>query len=274
MTEAPRQVPPVSETATRPVPESSLDKTIQTLLEPIRQGLARVESRLAADGRAAPEPPQPPDVWERLANDFGQASSAGTESSDRLARLEHAVSELGRQIAALTERMTPTASAMPVSVSDPFDGLGSRVEIWERMILGDDLCGLPDLDAYRREFLAEIIAGTSAARALAGQLLLIQSALVEQIPELLRPVGEAYYRWRPRTSADDDPLEKALAQWLNRLAAAAGLPNSIHPVRFGERFDSSRHVAAGRGNEIISIHGWVVLRDNHRVYTKANVSVK
>jgi hypothetical protein len=65
-----------------------------------------------------------------------------------------------------------------------------------------------------------------------------------------------------------------LADWLNELTEAAGLPNSIQLVRPGDRFDSNRHVARGRGVKIVAVHGWVVLRDNQRVYTKANVSVQ
>jgi hypothetical protein len=52
------------------------------------------------------------------------------------------------------------------------------------------------------------------------------------------------------------------------------LHNTIELVHPGERFDATRHNASTRGVEITEVHGWIVLRDNGKVYTKANVTVR
>jgi LDH2 family malate/lactate/ureidoglycolate dehydrogenase len=122
--------------------------------------------------------------------------------------------------------------------------------------------------------LDDVLSGNVAARALAGQLLLIQATDTNELPERLGSVGEAYYHWRPRASSAEDPFERSLADFLTRRAESAGLPNSIQLVRPGDRFDNSRHTANSRGIEIVAVHGWIVLRDNQKVYTKASVSLR
>ena len=52
------------------------------------------------------------------------------------------------------------------------------------------------------------------------------------------------------------------------------MSNTIELVHPGERFDSTRHNASQRGVEITQVLGWIVLRDNGKVYTKASVAVK
>jgi hypothetical protein len=69
-------------------------------------------------------------------------------------------------------------------------------------------------------------------------------------------------------------MEEALVQWLQRSCETAGIYNTIALVHPGERFDSARHTASSRGVEIREVHGWIVLRDNGRVYTKATVTVR
>jgi hypothetical protein len=69
-------------------------------------------------------------------------------------------------------------------------------------------------------------------------------------------------------------MEEALVACLHRRCEAAGIGNSIELVYPGERFDSARHNATSRGVEITEVHGWIVLRDNGRVYMKASVSVR
>ncbi len=69
-------------------------------------------------------------------------------------------------------------------------------------------------------------------------------------------------------------MEQALVAWLKRACEAAGIPNTIELVHPGERFDSARHTAATRGVEITEVRGWIVLRDNGKVYTKASVAVR
>ena len=107
-----------------------------------------------------------------------------------------------------------------------------------------------------------------------ARLIVFQSATAEKMAPLLKEVGEAYYRWQPKAEAGASPFEETLATWLQNACDEAGIGNKIELVNPGERFDSGRHTAAERGVEITQVLGWVVLRDNGRVYTKAAVAVK
>lgn len=145
---------------------------------------------------------------------------------------------------------------------------------WEWAILGPDLAQRPNLAFERGQLLSGVLEGDSGACALAGQLLVFQSAPAERLPQLLKDLGEAFYRWRPKTDPNTSPMEEALVEWLRRSCEAAGIFNTIALVHPGERFDSTRHTAASRGVEITEVHGWIVLRDNGKVYTKAAVAVQ
>ena len=107
-----------------------------------------------------------------------------------------------------------------------------------------------------------------------GSLLLFRSAAADKMPPLLKDIGEAFYRWQPKTSNRPSELEKALVEWLMRACDQAGMANTIELVNPGERFDSLRHNASRPGVEITQVLGWIVLRDNGKVYTKASVAVK
>lgn len=132
----------------------------------------------------------------------------------------------------------------------------------------------PSLDSERLQFAEDILSDHAGACSLAGQLLVFQAASPEKMPALLKDIGEAYYRWQPKRNAGNRPMEEALAAWLQRACDNAGMSNNIALVHPGERFDSTRHTASGRGVEITDVFGWVVLRDNGKVYTKAGVAVK
>ncbi len=142
---------------------------------------------------------------------------------------------------------------------------------WFNAILGPELAA--HADASRR-LLEGVLAGDSAAQGLAGQLLVFRSATPERLPQLLKDVGEAYYRWRPELLPGNDPFEEVLVNYLQRTCESAGIYNSIELVHPGQRFDATRHNAASRGVEIVQVLGWIVLRDNGKVYTKATVEVR
>ena len=122
--------------------------------------------------------------------------------------------------------------------------------------------------------MSGVLQGDSGSLSLAGQLLLFQSATPEKLPSLLKELGEAYYRWHLKTTPVTNKFEQELVAWLQRKCEEEGIPNTIELVHPGERFDSSRHTASGRGVEITEVNGWIVLRDNGKVYTKASVTVK
>ena len=62
--------------------------------------------------------------------------------------------------------------------------------------------------------------------------------------------------------------------WTHAQLEEIGLKNRIEVVQAGDRYDLNRHNAKERGVEVDEVFGWIVLRDNGKVYSKANVSVK
>jgi hypothetical protein len=145
---------------------------------------------------------------------------------------------------------------------------------WQRAILGQELSEDPALAFQREQLMSGVLEGEPAACGLAGQLLVFQSAPPERLPTLLKDLGEAYYRWQPKTTPEANPMEDALVAWLHGRCEAAGIYNTIELVHPGERFDSARHNASSRGVEILKVLGWIVLRDNGRVSMKASVDVR
>ncbi len=145
---------------------------------------------------------------------------------------------------------------------------------WQRALLGPELAEHPGLEPQRDRLIDALLAGDANACALIGELLVFRSSPTDKLPPLLKDIGEAYYRWQPKVGPVADPMEGALVEWLVETMQDAGMGNRIEVVHPGERFDSTRHTATGRGVEITEVHGWMVLRDNGRVYTKANVTVK
>ncbi len=169
-----------------------------------------------------------------------------------------------RRFEQLAERLAPPSSE-PESPSD---------SAWEKIVLGPEIASQPGLAFQRHQLISGVLEGDGAACALAGHLLVFRSASAERLPPLLKEIGEAYYRWQPKTSPGPSPFEEALAASLQSVCEAAGLRNRIELVEPGERFDAARHNASSRGVEVAEVHGWIVLRDNGKVYTKANVSVR
>lgn len=285
-----------------------LEYAFQLVLAPLLSSLQRIETKL--NERPATHEASPPSTpaeesalspiepivtaeivpaidraeWEALVRrveEWSQSWQSFREAT--LAEFTQAREALVRE--AIAARPATPAPPAPLSPPPPAaasngdhqksDERGTRDDgLWEEILLGRDLCAQSVLADARRQLLLGVTNGEIAARALAGQLLLVQGATADELPERLRHVGEAYYRWRPRATLADDPFETRLAEWLTRCAENAGFRLSIELVRPGDRFDSTRHVSAGRGVEVVSVHGWLVIRDGHKVYTKANVSVR
>lgn len=207
-----------------------------SLLAPIVERLERLESALE---------------WQRA--NWG-------ELTDRICKQVR--SEVGQAVAVLgVTREKPEPRPAP---SDD----------WEQAILGPCLASLETLVDDRRQLVAGVLNGEPAACGLAGCLLLFRATPPERQPPLLKDIGEAYYLWQPKTRPGNRAFEEALASWLQKNAEAAGISNTIALVHPGERFDASRHSAVSRGVEITEVQGWIVLRDNGRVYTKAGVTVR
>jgi hypothetical protein len=145
---------------------------------------------------------------------------------------------------------------------------------WPEALLGRELAHNPVLTTDKNRLLSGVLGGDPVACGLVGSLLQFRAAAADKMPPLLKDIGEAFYRWQPKSSSRPSELEQALVQWLMRACEQAGMANTIELVGPGERFDSLRHNAARPGVEITQVLGWIVLRDNGKVYTKASVTVK
>lgn len=204
-------------------------------------------------------------------------------------QLDAAMQQLQTMAADLAQQQTAAASppvAEPVPTAIPveaaitsFPGVntgaaGSAGSDLENMLFGQDLAAGEYLAIERSALLQGLAVSGAEAVNLAGQILVFRSAPADKLAQLLRDVGEAYYRWRPETAHGEDRLREALVGWLHARCETAGVRNKIELVRPGDRYDTKRHNAKDRGVEIASIGGWIVLRENGSVYTKAAVTVR
>ncbi len=250
------------------------DVALDGLLSRVEDVLSRLEDRVGTNAPVS-DREDVQDFHDKLVELPQQIEVLGQsilrELDHRLESLETMMTEVGQEMKThLAEHNEIGEPAAPQA--ETVDEQGDQQ--WERCLLGDELCQNPELADVRRKLLDDVLSGVAEARALVGQVMLVQSVSAEQMPELMRSVGEAYYRWQPRTILGDEPLELVLASWLTERAQMLGLGNKIELVRTGTRFDASRHLASERGVEITAVHGWVVVRNTGKVYTRASVSVK
>jgi chemotaxis protein histidine kinase CheA len=173
--------------------------------------------------------------------------------------------------AAVAARPVLQAVAAPRAAISPASA-GADRGAWERAALGTTLTSLPGIASDRAELVEGVLSGEDSAIGLVGQLMIFNSASAERMPQLLKDVGEAFYAWRPH--AGGDSFRTALIDYLADRCASAGVTNTIELVRPGDRYDHTKHNAKQRGVEVDEVFGWIVLRDNGKVYTKASVSVK
>jgi hypothetical protein len=166
--------------------------------------------------------------------------------------------------------------AVVTSTSEPsVNQLPQGEEInMENVMFGLDLAANQTLSPERQTLLQGLYAGDGEAMTLLGQILIFRGASPDRMPSLLKELGEAFYRWRPDTAAAQDGFRDELIGWLQRSCDHAGVPNTIELVQPGDRYDSKRHHSKDRGIEVDQVQGWVVLRDNGKVYTKASVTLK
>ena len=143
---------------------------------------------------------------------------------------------------------------------------------WLHSLLGSELCADERLTESVNWLESSVLSNNADAQLLIGQLLVFRCASSDRKPPLLKEVGEAFYRCFPKVRDEPNLFEEVLAEWLRRQCVEAGLPNSIELVHPGERFDSTKHAPVERGGvEIVSVLGWIVLRDGGRIYSKAAV---
>lgn len=162
--------------------------------------------------------------------------------------------------------------ATPAPVASAAGTIGGQAAgDWSRILWGDHFDQLPALSFLSGQLLADVYAHTPDAIGLAGQLMTFRTAMGEQKPRMLKDVGEAFYAWKPQ---GDPALIEPLIAWVHAELEAAELGNRIQVVHPGDRYDMQRHNARQPGVEVADVRGWAVLRDNGKVYSKANVSVR
>jgi hypothetical protein len=244
-------------TADAPAAASVDEAALKKVVDPLAEKLQRLEERLST-------------LQEAVA---GQPTSdaAAPSQADGIAEVREAMAGLEQR---LHQRLGELAAQLAPPEEDDTAAVDAGSQQWMATILGPDLMQDTALQSDLVQFQRDLLSGDAGAQALAGQLLAFRSAPPERLPQLLKEVGEAYYRWRPKTAPGNRVMEETLAAWLARECEAVGISNSIELVHPGERFDNGRHTAASRGVEITEVRGWIVLRDNGRVYTKATVAVR
>ena len=200
--------------------------------------------------------------WDKREAQAAAAAQAAAEAA-ALAEAQAAAIEA----AALAEAAEQAPQADPSPVRDP------SAEAWSKAIWGEKLTQAGGFAACLEELNRRFLEGDAGAATLAGQLLIFRHASPEAKPQILKDVGEAYYRTQPDDRDPDRPFEHALITWLQQDCDQAGLPNTIEIVHPGERFDKSRHSSTTKGGaEVAEVFGWVVLTENGRVYTRASVA--
>lgn len=145
---------------------------------------------------------------------------------------------------------------------------------WQDVIFGLELASNDSLASLRSALVADLQKGACTALTFLGCLLLFRAAEVDRMSPLLKDLGESYYAWCAGRDDSSENEQQALVAWLVRRCAAVGVTNVIELVRVGDRLDLARHSATGRGVDVAAVHGWVVLRDNGKVYTKAAVTAR
>lgn len=249
---------------TAPTAASDADASLSGAVQPLEQRLAQIENTILAWAEHAQKHAG---LDQALSDGMGQLIQRIDQQQQSL------TGSLGHVWQRLDDGLREIAVQLQPAAEEPQEApAGSRE--WQQALLGPELASRSELSEARDQFLAELLQGSDGARALAGQLLVFRSTPMERMPQLLKEVGEAYYRWRPKVRPGTAPMEQALAGWLEARCDEAGIGNRIELVDPGERFDATRHSAAARGVEITEVLGWIVLRDNGRVYTKATVAVR
>jgi hypothetical protein len=246
------------------VPEKQIAALAETL-GPLQERLERIETRL----KSPAESPSPAGAPAAPSAALAQSLESLTRQTGSLAEgLRKVQTQLDGGFQEIVRLLCPPE---PVAEPQPAPRVTGD---WERAIVGPGLAANPNLAFQRQQLVTGVLDGDAGACALAGQLLVFQSAPAERLPQLLKDIGEAYYRWQPKTRATTSPMEEALVAWLRQCCDLAGISNTIELVHPGERFDAARHNAASRGVEITAVYGWIVLRDNGKVYMKAAVDVR
>jgi hypothetical protein len=169
-------------------------------------------------------------------------------------------------------RAAPARAATPVAPKpEPIGVSGGDGGNWSSILFGENLHAVRSVSHLSGSLLADVYAGDSQAVGFAGQLMTFRTGTAEQKARLLKDVGEAFYAWKPHGEA---PLLEPLIDWVHAELDEVQLGNRIMVVQVGDRYDMQRHHAKQPGIEVAEVYGWVILRDNGKVFSKASVAVR
>jgi hypothetical protein len=242
-------------------------ETLQTGIEQLREKLAAHQLQLTAGLDALRE------EIEMLAQRMDANDDNHPELEAREARVDenapsdqHATLLYGDAPASVTadpsEFDFAGASAGPSASAGPQD--------LDEVLLGPELAG-EAYDGDRNELIQGIYQKDEAALTFVGRIMIFRGAGPERRPQLLKEIGEAYYCWRGGKALGHDEFRDYLIAYLVRECEASGVPIVVELVQVGDRYDSKRHHAKQRGVEVAGVEGWVILRGDGKVYTKASV---
>lgn len=233
--------------------------TLDALSEHVGGAAASSPVKEANDETPAPPAEEPPAVDER-----DPAAAAQVE-------VPKAVPVEAAPVASVVPAPAEPPPAQPMPASAPIPVTAGDGGNWSQIIFGEYLGVDPSISHLSGTLLADVYVGDNDAVGLMGHLLDFRSASGERRPRMLKDIGEAFYRWKP---TDDQALREALIVWIHAQLDAVGIGNRIEVIQVGDRYDMQRHNAKERGVEVCDVYGWIVLRGNGKVYSKASVSVR
>ncbi len=213
-------------------------------------------------------------------------NSAGSVGSDSAAPGAQQSAQSGGNVQDLAEPGIPedmkntqysgsSGVSSSISAAKPASARPSAVlQQLDKAIFGE-MALEPSINNERQYLLQGILAHDAVCSYFGGILMMFQSSVPDKMVLLLKDLGEAFYRWTNSMPGNNfEQFEDVLARWAQWQCESAGLPNHIETVMIGQRFDASRHNSISRGVTITQVHGWVVLRGNGSVYSKALVDVQ
>ena len=194
-------------------------------------------------------------------------------------QLHKSLSQAGQQLQELSVLLATACEQLDDQDLGPDQSaINNNAQEWHndlmQVLLGAPLAADPALAGDRNALFASLARDDSSSLGLIGRLLMFRAARTEQRPPLLKEIGEAYYQWSNDPNHESTALRDALVRWLVDSCAAVGLGHRIELAIVGDRFDRTRHASDAIGVELVEVRGWVVLRENGSVYTRASVVVK
>lgn len=266
---------------------SDASPTLAEILEVFRPQVEKIEEaftaiRVTLDALAhhlqGTPPPAPATSSEPLpvaqpipADKMPETPAAQTTTEDPVAPEVEQPTQATRS--AVQEPLAAVAAAppKPVQRAEPIAVRGGEGANWSGIVFGENVHVDSTISHLSGSLLADVYQGDQQAIALAGQLMAFRTGTAEQKARLLKEVGESFYAWKPH---GDEDLLQALIAWVHNELDAVQLGNRIQVVQVGDRYDMQRHHAKQAGVEVADVFGWIVLRDNGKVFSKASVAVK